>query len=145
MKVDKKGLSFIIQEEGMMLHTYKDTGGVLTIGVGSTGPHVKPGMKITNEEAIQLLYKDLVRFELAVTSLVKVPLSQNAFNALVSFCFNLGKGALQKSSLLKYINAGKPYDPVHITKLFGLWQNVNGVPNQAIYNRRVREARLFLS
>lgn len=145
MKVDKAGIEFIIQQEGIVLHSYLDSGGILTLGVGSTGKHVKPNQKITREEAIKLLYKDLDRFEKAVSKAVKVPINQREFNALTSFTFNLGEGSLLKSSLLKYINSGKPYDPVHIIKLFGLWQNVEGRPSQSIYNRRVREARLFLS
>lgn len=144
LRVDAAGRAFLTREEGEILHTYKDAGGVLTIGVGHTGADVHPASTLTHEASQQLLTQDLARFEAAVNRLVKVRLSQHAFNALVSFCFNLGEGALAKSSLLKLVNAGST-DAGAITTAFRLWRNVNGHPNASIEARRKREAALFLT
>jgi lysozyme len=143
-KVDAAGRAFLTKEEGEVLHTYKDAGGVLTIGVGHTGPDVFPASTLTHEASQALLTKDLARFEAAVNRLVRVPLSQHAFNALVSFSFNLGEGSLAKSSLLKLVNAGST-DAGAIANAFRIWRNVNGKPNSAIEARRKREAALFLT
>ena len=147
MITDAAGRRFITKEEGQVLHTYKCAAGVLTIGVGHTGKDVTAGMKISIERSQELLSADLKRFEAAVNRLVTVPLTQNQFNALVSFTFNLGEGALQKSSLLRYINttAGANLDKATIRNYFRIWRNVNGKPNAAIESRRLREADLFNS
>src|SRR5690606_31851608 len=105
-RISAAGLAHIKKWEGCKLTAYKDVAGVWTIGYGSTGNHVKPGMKITQSEADALLRKDLDRFERSVSSHVKVPLNDNQFAALVSFSFNVGTGAFQKSTLLKKLNAG---------------------------------------
>ena len=143
LKTDAAGRAFITKEEGELLKTYKCAAGVLTIGVGHTGPDVKPGLVITREKSQELLTQDLARFEAAVNQAVTRPISQAKFNALVSFAFNLGGAALGKSSLLKLVNAGST-DAVAITRAFKLWRNVNGKPNAAIEARRGREAALFL-
>ncbi|MCA8830184.1 lysozyme [Hymenobacter pini] len=146
MKTDAAGRAFITKEEGEVLTAYRCSAGVLTIGVGHTGPDVKAGQTITRERSQQLLTYDLQRFEAAVNSLVTVPLTQNQFNALVSFAFNLGAGALQKSSLLTYINAtaNANRDAAYLKNAFRIWRNVNGKPNAAIEARRLREFALFL-
>src|SRR5690606_10106222 len=109
MKTSSAGVAFIRRHEGAVLSAYRDPAGVLTIGVGHTSaagpPVVKPGMKITLEEADAILKRDLARFEESVSRLVKVPLSQPQFDALVSFTFNLGEGNLSRSTLLKKLNA----------------------------------------
>jgi lysozyme len=143
MKVDSAGRAFITHEEGEVLHTYRDSGGVLTIGVGHTGADVKEGMTITHEKSQELLSADIIKFERAVDMAVKVPLTQNQYNALVSFCFNLGGGALRKSSLLRQINSGN-FKPNLITEYFSIWNLVNGEHDPDIKARRLREAALFL-
>ncbi len=147
LKVDVAGRAFITHEEGELLHTYKCVAGKDTIGVGHTGADVHPGMVITHEQSQALLSRDLARFEAAVNKLVTVRLNQHQFNALVSFAFNLGDGALAKSSLLKLVNAGgnADEDAGVLTHCFAIWQNVNGKPNATIHARRLREAALFLT
>lgn len=140
--VDTAGRAFITQEEGEVLHAYRCAAGVLTIGVGHTGPDVHEGMTISQQQSQALLSKDLARFEDSVRTAVRVPLDQHQFNALVSFNFNLGEGALAKSSLLKWVNGGH-YSVTDITKAFQLWNKVNGRPNAKIKTRRGREAALF--
>lgn len=143
-KVDAAGRAFLTQQEGERLTSYKDSGGRWTIGVGHLMSSGAAGVHLTHEQSQALLSQDLARFEAAVGRLVKVPLTQHQFNALVSFCFNLGEGALQKSSLLKLVNAGCR-DAVAITNAFKLWRKVNGQPSSDIEARRLREAALFFT
>ena len=94
MKTSLKGILAIINEEALVLSTYRDAAGVLTIGVGHTaaagGMAPKPGGRITIELAIALLASDLAKFERRVSASVKRTLKQHEFDALVSFDFNTG-------------------------------------------------------
>lgn len=146
LKTDAAGRAFLTKEEGEVLTTYLCAAGVPTIGVGHTGADVVARMRITREQSQALLTKDLLRFEAAVNRLVTVPLTQNQFNALVSFAFNLGEGALAKSSLLRYVNAtaGAVRDQAALRTYFRIWRNVNGKPSAAIEARRLREFALFV-
>lgn len=137
-RINAAGLQLIKQWEGMKLKAYRDVAGVLTIGYGSTGAHVKPGMIITEPQAEALLMKDLERFEERVDRLVKVPLTENQFAALVSFDFNTG--ALHKSTLLKKLNA-RQYDAVPLELM--KWVNARGKRVQGLVNRRSAEAGLW--
>lgn len=143
LTTDAAGRAFITHEEGEKLNEYKCAAGVDTIGVGHTRG-VTDGEKISESQSQAFLSEDLAHFEAAVNRLVTVPLNQHQFNALVSFAFNLGEGALAKSSLLKLIN-GKAQDAAVLTAHFTMWDNVNGKPNASILARRNREAALFLT
>jgi len=94
MKTSLNGILAIINEEALVLSTYRDAAGVLTIGVGHTaaagGLAPKRGGRITIEQAIALLAADLVKFERRVLAAVKCSLKQHEFDALVSFDFNTG-------------------------------------------------------
>lgn len=91
MRIDEKGLDLIKKFEGCKLSAYKDSVGVLTIGYGHTGKDVKSKMTITQDEADELLKKDIHRFEVHVSEYrKKYKWTQNEFNALVSFAFNIG-------------------------------------------------------
>jgi lysozyme len=109
MKTSDKGIALIKSHEGMRLNAYLCPGKKWTIGYGHTSaagePTVREGMRITRAEAETILRRDLSRFEDRVNRLVKVPLTQGQFDALVSFDFNTGK--LHSSTLLKRLNAGK--------------------------------------
>lgn len=142
MKISQKGVDLIKSFEGLELKAYKDSVGVTTIGYGSTGPHVSMGMTITKEQAEQLLKKDLERFERGVSDLVKVPLNQNQFDALVSFSFNLGLGNLKSSTLLKKLNAS---DYIGASKEFERWNRAGGKVLNGLTRRRIAERDLFLS
>jgi len=109
-RISATGLAHIKHFEGCSLKSYYCVAGRCTIGYGSTGPHVKPGMVITHERAEELLRQDVAKAEKAVTELVKVPLTQGQFDAAVDFVFNLGRDALAKSSLLKLLNQGRHDD-----------------------------------
>ena len=141
MKISAKGLALIKEFEGCELKAYFCPAGVLTVGFGSTGPHVKPGMTITETEAEALLLNDLVRVEQAVNTLVKVPMTQGAYDALVSFTFNCGEGAFADSTLLRELNEGK--DPNTTAKAqFPRWTN-GGLAG--LVRRRAAEVELFCS
>lgn len=91
MRIDEKGLNLIKKFEGCKLSAYKDSVGVLTIGYGHTGKDVETKMTITQDEADELLKKDIHRFEIHVSEYrKKYKWTQNEFNALVSFAFNIG-------------------------------------------------------
>ena len=102
-KLSAKGLQMIKNKEGFKEKAYKDQGGIWTIGYGHTG-NVKPGDTVTKEQAEQTLRNDVSRFEKCVNKHVKVPISQNMFDALTVFCYNIGEGAFAGSTLLKKLN-----------------------------------------
>ena len=116
-KTGNKGLALIKEFEGCRLEAYVCPAGVLTIGVGHTGPDVKPQMVITQSEADRLLQQDVQRFEKAVIDQINVPLDQCEFDALVSFAFNCGAGALSESTLRRRLNAGEEKPKVFAEEL----------------------------
>ena len=144
MKISKQGLELIKEFEGVRLESYKCPAGIWTIGIGHTSaagaPDVKPGMKITLQEAYDILNRDLDQYEDAVSKFVKVPLTQNQFDALVSFVYNVGVGAFQKSTLLKKLNAGQ-YDavPNELMK----WTKAGGKDLPGLVRRRRAECALW--
>lgn len=144
MITSTNGRKFIEQQEGCILHAYNDGTGTLTIGYGHTSsaglPKVTPDMQITVGQADQILANDLSKVEAQVTKLVKVPLTQNQFDALVSFQFNTG--ALGRSSALKYLNQG---DYNQAAQNLTLYNRGGGKVMQGLVNRRAAEKKLFLS
>lgn len=141
MNLSEHGIRLIKNHEGLRLKAYLDAAGVWTIGYGSTGPHVKPDLTITEDRAEELLRKDLERFENAVGAMVRVPLKQREFDALVSLCYNIGTGALSNSTLLRKLNAG---DRIGATQEFVKWVNAGGKPLLGLLRRRLSEASLFI-
>ena len=139
-QIGKAGLDLIKSFEGLKLRAYLCPAKVWTIGFGSTGPHVTPGKVITEAQADELLQDDLDRFEAAVTRLVTVPLTQNQYDALVSFAFNVGISALERSTLLKRVNA-KLFDQARAE--FGKWNRGGGRVLAGLTRRRAAEAALF--
>lgn len=103
--INAAGLALVCDAEGLRLEAYRDTSGIWTIGYGHTRG-VRPGDSINIEQAGQLLEADLMEAERAVNALVKVPLTENQFSALVSFVFNEGEAAFSKSTLLTKLNEG---------------------------------------
>lgn len=142
MKISENGIKLIKKYEGLRLESYLCPSKILTVGYGSTGTHVKTNMKITEKEAEELLRKDLVRFENGVMKMLKVNVTQNQFDSLVSFSYNLGLGSLQSSTLLKKLNC---YDKQGAGKEFIKWTKSNGLVLQGLLKRRLEEQYLFLS
>jgi lysozyme len=106
-RISAAGLEHIKHFEGCKLKSYYCIAGRCTIGYGSTGPHVKPGMTITQERAEELLRRDLDAAERAVEELVKVPITQGQADALIDLIFNVGRDAVARSTLLKLLNKGQ--------------------------------------
>lgn len=139
MHISQKGLDLIKSFEGLRLSAYKCPADVWTIGYGATAG-VKPGQTITKERAEELLREDVKRFEGYVDRLVKVPLTQGQFDALVSFAYNLGPGALEKSTLLDQLNRGD-YDSA--AAQFDRWTKAGGKELPGLVKRRAAERALF--
>lgn len=151
MEISDDGMGLIKQFEGFRSAPYRDSAGVATIGYGTTrypsGKRVAMSdPRISEDYAAQLMRHDLSRFEQAVNDAVMVPLTQNQFDALVSFTYNVGSGALRKSTLLKKLNAG---DYAGASDQFPRWNKatVNGkkVALKGLTRRRKQERELFIS
>jgi lysozyme len=97
------GIALIKHFESFVAGAYVCPAGVLTIGYGTT-LGVKRGQVVSEKQATALLARDLLGFEAAVKRLVKVQLTQNQFDALVSFAYNCGAANLASSTMLKLIN-----------------------------------------
>ena len=109
MQMSQGGLDNLLKKfEGCKLKAYRCPANVCTIGYGHTNgagaPMVNDGMTITQAQADDILKRDIVKFEVAVTDLVKVKLTQNQFDVLVDFAYNAGVGNLKSSTMLKKIN-----------------------------------------
>jgi len=137
--INSAGLALIKEYEGCKLEAYQDGNGVWTIGFGHTAG-VKEGDTCSQEQADAFLEQDLIATELSVSSLVKVPLTDNQFAALVSFTFNEGTGRLADSTLLKKLNeGGYPVVPAYLKA----WVFVNHQLSQGLVRRRAAEAALW--
>lgn len=141
MKISEEGKNFIKLKEGLKLETYKCSSNVSTIGYGHTGSDVHANMKITKEQAEKLFAMDIQIHENNINKLVKVPLTQGQFDALVSFEFNIGYGAFKNSTLLKLLNAGKYRESA---EQFTRWVYSGGKISAGLQKRREEEKRLFL-
>jgi lysozyme len=147
MKISKNCVNLVKSFEGYHKKlpsgdctTYLCPAGVLTLGYGST-TGFKEGDVWTHQQAVDALKSELAKFEDAVNNLVKVEIGQNQFDALVSFAYNCGSGALSKSSLLKKLNKG---DTVGAAAEFHKWNKGGGKVLPGLVRRRAHEAELFL-
>ena len=141
LSVSQKLVDMIKGFEGFREYPYTCPGGALTIGYGTT---IKPGQhtSITKEQAEAILRKSISGFERSIKKLVKVPLNQNQYDALVSFTYNVGAGALQRSTLLKKLNDRDHQDAADELLRF---TKSNGKVLQGLVKRREKERTLFLS
>lgn len=139
MQISKAGLDLIKQFEGLYLNAYRCPAGVPTIGYGHTAG-VAMGQTITQQQADDYLRRDVRQLERAVARLVTVPLTQGQFDALVSFAFNLGEGALAQSTLLRLLNAG---DYAGAAAQFDRWNKAGGRVLPGLVRRRAAERALF--
>lgn len=141
MQISQRGLDLVKRFEGLELDAYQDAVGVWTIGYGHI-VDVSSGERVTPEEAEQLLLNDMKRYEEALNKYVTVPLTQNQFDALCSFAFNLGTAALHQSTLLAKLNAG---DYQGAADEFLRWVYAGGRKLSGLERRRKAERDLFLS
>ena len=140
MKISQKGIDLIKKFEGCRLKAYKDSVGVWTIGWGNTS-HAKAGMVITQQQAETFLKEDIVPVERVLNGM-GVNFTQNQFDALCSWIFNLGTANFNSSAMRKYIIAKK--GDVEITDQLIKWHNAGGKPLTGLKRRRVAEANMFL-
>lgn len=142
MKASGRCKELIKKYEGCRLEAYKCPAGIWTIGYGHTGQDVFEGKIITQQEVDKLFNKDILKFEKAVSRMVKTTINQNQFDALVSFAYNLGIGALQNSTLLKKLNNN---DFTGAANEFDRWVYGNNKTKlEGLVRRRKEEKELFL-
>ncbi len=141
MKFSTAGMELLKRSEGFRNRVYLDVAGFPTIGYGHRLLHPESFPNgITEAQATNLLALDVCEAEQAVERLVKVPLSQGQFDALVDFCFNLGAGRLASSTLLKSLNAGR-FDEAARELL--QWDHTGGQESSALKARREAEVDLW--
>lgn len=155
MRTSPRGIALLKQFEGLVLHSYDDFDasstpimdgddvlGTLTIGYGHTGKDVKPGLRITPEEAELLLKRDLLPRELVINNSINVPMRQSQFDAMVDLCYNIGSGNFLKSSVRRHMNRG---DDHMAADSFKLWNKSKGKIMRGLVRRRKAEKALFNS
>ena len=147
MRISEKGLAMIESFEGCLLKASNKLDGVWTIGYGQTGRYygkrVRRGMTTTKAEAHAWLRDHSIKtYEDAVTQAVKVPLNQNQFDALVSFTYNVGVGALKQSTALRKLNAG---DYAGAADALTMWTKCRRKVLAGLVRRRKEERALFLT
>lgn len=137
MKISKEGIELIKKYEGLRLKAYKpvSTEKYYTIGYGHYGADVNADMVITNEQAIQFLYKDVEKFEKAVNGLNRI-WTQNQFDALVSFAYNCGAANLKRLVANRTQNV--------IAEKMLLYNKAGGKVLNGLVRRRKEERELFL-
>ena len=146
MKLDSKGYDLIKEFEGFSDRPYKCSAGIPTIGYGNTfypdGKRVSMLDKQITKEYADEIFKNVVdNFAFKVSKLIKSKVTQNQFNALVSFAYNVGIGNLEKSTLLKLVNIN-PNDAM-IAKQFLRWNKAKGKELKGLTNRRIKESALY--
>jgi len=146
MKLNQQGYKFIAKHEGLRLKPYLCPAKIPTIGYGNT--YYPNGKRvtllddpITKEQAFEMFKIIADRFGKRVDDLVTSKINQNQFNALVSFCYNVGTGNFMKSTLLKKVNAD-PND-FDIRLEFAKWNKAGGVKSNGLVNRRSEESALY--
>ena len=141
METSAKGLLALINLEGVVLSSYRDSAGIWTIGVGHTAaagpPRPNPSLRITLEQAIRLFREDIRRYEAGVERAVKVPLESHEFDALVSFHFNTG--AIARAAITRHLNAG---DKNKAATAFMNWTTAGGKKG-VLTDRRKAERAMF--
>ena len=143
-QLSNTGYNFIKKWEGERLQAYRDPIGIWTIGVGHTGPvngqMIKAGLTITTKQSEQLLQQDIQSHTRVLKQVVKVPLTQSQFDALASFCFNLGPNIITNPLLLQAINRK---DWAETTKQMARYVYAGSIQLQGLINRRQAEIELF--
>jgi len=146
MKLDSKGYDLIKEFEGFSDRPYKCSANIPTIGYGNTfypdGKRVSMlDKQITKDYADEIFKYVADNFAFKVSKLIKSKVTQNQFNALVSFAYNVGIGNLEKSTLLKLVNIN-PNDAM-IAKQFLRWNKAKGKELKGLTNRRIKESALY--
>ena len=147
MTTSSQAEAIIKKFEGKRLKAYKDSGGLYTIGYGSTynfnenRPVIATDV-IDDTTALNWLRKEISTRSTEIKKLIKVPVNQNMLDSLTSLAFNIGTGAFKKSTLLRLLNAGSNKNLV--ADEFLKWNKVKGNIVPGLTNRRILEKELFL-
>lgn len=145
MKASKDAVTLIKHFEGCRLKAYPDPGSAdgkpWTIGYGHTGRDVVKGLRWTQAQADAALAQDVARFAGEVEGLIKVSVTQSQLDALVSFAYNVGLGALAGSTLLRLLNT---HDHDGASRQFARWNKNSGQVMRGLTRRRAAESALFL-
>lgn len=134
-------VTLVASFEGCVLHAYLDQRNIPTIGYGHTG-NVIMGDVCNEAKAQAWLSEDLEVADGAVNRAIRVPLTQNQFDALVSLCFNIGSGNFATSTLVRVLNSGSIQAAAD---QFLVWDHTNGQVNQGLTRRRIAERKMFLT
>ena len=139
MNISEEGINLIKKFEGCELEAYQDAVGVWTIGYGHT-KNVQEGQVIKQEEAESMLLHELLEYCDYVEKAVEVDLTQHQFDALVSWTYNLGPTNLNRSTMLKVVNANNMGEvPTQIKR----WNKAGGKVLDGLVRRRKAEALMF--
>jgi lysozyme len=141
-EINAAGLELIKSFESCRLNSYQDQKGIWTIGYGHSAkidPCVVEGMTITQEQAEAYLKKDLEIFH-QLDHYLSEQVNENQYSALICLAFNVGLGAVKRSTLLRDINEGNYDDMVTQWKT---WDHVDGVENDGLRRRRLAELKLY--
>lgn len=145
-RIGAAGLALVKSFEGFEPKWYRDPVGIWTIGYGHTDAAGSPkyasskSLVLTEASATELLQRDVQKYADTVSSVVKVPLNDNQFDALVSWCYNVGQGAVTKSTLVRKLNAG---DYASVPSELAKWNKAGGKALKGLTRRREAEAALF--
>ena len=146
MRLSEAGIKFIQTWEGLKLKAYRDSKGLPTIGIGTTrypdGTKVQMGDSCTEAQAYEWFRFDIARFEAVVNRVIKIPLKQNQFDALVSLVYNIGETNFTKGTVDDKLNANQ------IEAALQTWLQYvysGGRKIDGLANRRMAEVKLFKS
>ena len=142
MKISERGINLIQSFEGFYPKEYACPSGYPTIGFGTVIKHGAYPEGVTKEQATGMMMAEINRIERSVNRLIAVEINQNQFDALCSFCYNLGSGALQASTLRSLINRG---DFIAAAEEFPKWCHAGGRKLAGLVRRRWAEREMFLS
>ena len=141
MHISNSGLEMIQRFEGFRAHTYRDGAGFATIGYGHKLLNCQSFPNgITMDDAVSILRADVHEAEKVIEELVRVPLTQGQFDALVDFIFNLGAERFRRSTLLRALNGGR-YQAAGEQLL--RWDLIDGTESQGLRDRRLAEMNLW--
>jgi len=139
MKPSQACVDLVKEFEGFRPTAYLCPAGVWTIGYGTT-ENVDPGDEVTEQEAEEMLMDDLLEASKAIDDLVDVELTQQQYDALTSFVYNVGRDAFRNSTMLRLLNAGD-YDGA--AKQFPRWNKGGGRVLAGLTRRRRAERQVF--
>jgi len=148
-KLSKMGKAEIISYEAIILTPYIDSGGVKTVGIGATVsdiPDIKSwswDKEISITQAVDMFLRHVDKYAAAVNKALKVDVTQEQFDALVSITYNIGTGGMAGSTFMRRVNEKAAPDRVAAAML--MWNKDNGKTIPGLTTRRRKEGALYAS